>query len=206
MIRKLAALALVLPAAALAQEAAPRLQEDPRAARFKDVERGVFVAVESGYLGLLDTPAASDPATYPLARVSGGSAGGIVVGVLVGVDLGKRLSVAVYGQGGNERASRDYGAFSLFAGGLDAKVALFGHRDRNDWERLYVYVHGRAGYAVTYPEGLFGTSDLVVQAGPGVEYFTQRRHFSVGLGADYVRATRAGVSGFAIYPTVRYTF
>lgn len=206
MIRKLAALALVLPAAALAQEAAPRLQEDPRAAKFKDVERGVFVALESGYLGLLDTPPAADPAVYPLARSSGGRAGGFVLGVLVGVDLGKRLSVALYGQGGNERASRDYGAFSLYSGGLDAKLAILGHRDRNDWERLYVYVHGRVGYAVTYPEALFGRDDVVVQVGPGVEYFTQLRHFSVGLGADYVRATKAGVSGFAIYPTVRYTF
>jgi hypothetical protein len=205
-IRKLVALALVVPAVALAQEAAPRLQEDPRAAKFKDVERGVFVAVESGYLGLLDTPAAKDPEAYPLARTGGGRAGGVVVGVLVGVDVMKRLSLALYAQGGNERASRDYGAFSLFAGGVDAKIALLGHRDRNDWERLYVYVHGRAGYAVTYPEGLFGTKDLVVQAGPGVEYFTQLRHFSVGIGGDYVRATKAGVSGFALYPTVRYTF
>ncbi len=206
MIRKLAALALLLPAAALAQEAAPRLQEDPRAARFKDVERGFFIALESGYLRLLDTPAALDPATFPLARTSGGSAGGVMVGVLFGVDLGKRLSVALYGQGGNERASRDYGAFSLFAGGLDVKLAVLGRRDRNDWERLYVYVHGRGGYARTYPEGLFGKDDLVVQAGPGVEYFTQLRHFSVGLGADFVRATKAGVNGFAVYPTVRYTF
>jgi hypothetical protein len=205
LIRKLAAVALLLPAVALAQEAAPRLQEDPRAAKFKDVERGVFVAVESGYLALLDTPPSTDPA-YPLARTSGGRAGGVVVGVLVGVDVMKRLSLALYGQGGNERASRDYGAFSLFAAGVDAKIALLGHRDRNDWERLYVYVHGRAGYAKTYPEGLFGTNDVVVQAGPGVEYFTQLRHFSVGIGGDFVRATKAGVSGFAIYPTVRYTF
>ena len=206
MIRKLAALALVLPLAALAQEAAPRLQEDPRAAKFKDVERGFFVGVESGYLHLLDTPPAADPDAHPLAKESGGAASGVVVGVLVGIDLFKRISIAVYGQGGIENASRDYGAFSIYAGGIDAKVALVGHRDRNDWERLYVYVHGRAGYAVTSPDGLFGNSDVVVQGGPGVEYFTQLRHFSVGLGADFVRATKAGVNGFSIYPTVRYTF
>jgi hypothetical protein len=199
------ALALLVPALAAAQEAAPRLEDDPRAARFKDVERGLFIGFEVGYLGLLETPTA-DPERFPLAGADGGRAGGIVVGALAGVDLGRYLSVALFVQGGNARARQDYGAFSLYAGGLDLKVALFGSRDVNDWERLYVYVHGRGGYARTYPEGLFGTSDVLVAAGPGVEYYTRLRHFSVGLGADFVYATKAKAVGFAVYPTVRYTF
>lgn len=203
--RTLAIVALLAPALALGQEAAPHLQEDPRAARFDDVERGFFVGFEAGYLHLLDTPT-DDRERYQLAGESGGSAGGVLVGVLAGVDLGKRISVAVYAQGGNERASANYGAFSLLAAGLDGKVALFGWRDRNDWERLYVYVHGRGGYAKTYPEGLFGTTDLLVAGGPGIEYFTRLRHFSIALGADVVYATKAGAAGFAVYPTLRYTF
>ncbi len=204
--RPLAALALLLPAVALAQEAAPRLQEDPRAAKFKDVERGVFVALEAGYLGLLDTPPATDLAAFPLAKESGGRAGGVVIGVLVGVDIGKRLSVGLYGQGGNERASLDYGAFSLYAAGLDLKVSVIGRKDRNDWERFYAYVHARGGYARTYPDGLFGTDDLLVAGGLGVEYFTQLRHFSVGIAVDGLYATKAAVAGVAVYPIVRYTF
>lgn len=199
------ALALLVPALAAAQEAAPRLEEDPRAAKFKDVERGLFVGFEVGYLGMLETPTA-DPERFPLAGADGGRAGGILVGALAGVDIGRYLSVALFAQGGNARARQEYGAFSLYAGGLDLKVALFGHKDVNDWERLYVYLHGRGGYARTYPEGLFGTSDLVVAGGPGVEYFTRLRHFSVGLGADFVYATKAKAAGFAVYPTVRYTF
>lgn len=206
MTRTLAVVALLLaPALVTAQEAAPRLQEDPRAAKFKDVERGLFVGFEAGYLGLLDTPTA-DPDQFPLAGDSGGRAGGLVVGALLGVDLGSRVSVALFAQGGNQRASVNYGAFSLFAGGLDAKVALLGRRDRNDWERFYVYVHARGGYAMTYPDGLFGTTDVVIAGGPGVEYHAQLRHFSIGLGADAVYATKAGALGFAVYPTVRYTF
>jgi len=201
----LVALALLLPALALGQDAAPQLQEDPRAAKFKDVERGFFVAFEAGYLGLLDTPTA-DLEKFPLAGESGGSAGGLLVGALAGVDLGTRLSVALFAQGGNARASANYGAFSLFAGGLDVRLSLLGRRDRNDWERLYLYVHARGGYARTYPEGLFGTDEVVVAGGPGVEYYTRLRHFSLGLGADLVRATKAGATGFAVYPTVRYTF
>ncbi|HET8541814.1 MAG TPA: adventurous gliding motility protein CglE [Anaeromyxobacter sp.] len=204
--KPLAALALLLPAVALAQDAAPQLQEDPRAAKFKDVERGFFVGFEAGYQGWLDTPAPAKPEDFPLAGTSGGSAGGLVVGALVGVDLGSRLSIAVFAQGGNAKADPNYGAFSLFAAGGDVKLAVLGRRDRNDWERLYLYVHARGGFARSYPEGLFGTSDVLLAAGPGVEYFTRLRHFSIALGADFVRATKAGANGFTIYPTVRYTF
>jgi hypothetical protein len=202
---KLAALALLVPALALAQDAAPQLQEDPRAAKFKDVERGFFVGFEAGYQGWLDTPT-SDPEKYPVAGTSGGTAGGLVVGALVGTDIGSRLSLALFAQGGNVSASSNYGSFSVFAGGLDLKLAVFGRRDRNDWERLYVFVHARGGWSRSYPEGLFGTDDVVVAGGPGVEYYTRLRHFSVALTADYLYATTAGASGFAVYPTVRYTF
>jgi hypothetical protein len=206
-VKRILALALVVPALALGQEAAPRLEDDPRAARFDDVERGFFIAFEAGYMGLLDTPTA-DREKFPLAADGGGRAGALpMVGVLAGVDLGKRVSAALFFQGGNLRASDDdYGAFSLYTAGLDLKVAVLGYRDRNDWERFYVYVHGRGGVAKTYPEGLFGTDEVIFAGGPGVEYYTRLRHFSIGLGADFFYASRAGAAGFALYPTVRYTF
>lgn len=204
--RILAALIFAAPVLALGQQAAPKLQEDPRAARFRDVERGVFIGFEAGYLGFTETPT-DTPADFPFASPSGGgAAGGIVVGVTVGVDLGRRLSLALFGQGTNQKADDNYGAFSLFAGGVDVRFALLGVKDRNDWERFYVYLHGRGGYAQSSPEGLFGSDDVLVQGGPGVEYFTRLRHFSIGLAADYVYATQAKASGFAVYPTVRYTF
>ncbi len=200
-----AALALLLPALALAEDAAPQLQEDPRAAKFRDVERGFFIGFEAGYQGWLDTPTA-DREKFPLAGESGGYAGGLLVGAMMGVDLGQRLSVSVYAQGGTAKASPDYGSFGLFAGGADVKVSLLKWRDRNDWDRTFLYVHGRAGFARTSPEGLFGTDDLVVAGGPGIEYYTRLRHFSIALGADVVHATKAGATGFTVYPTVRYTF
>jgi hypothetical protein len=204
--RILAVAALALPLLAFGEDsAAPQLQENPRSAHFNDVERGVFIGFEAGYLGLLDTPTANRDA-FRVAGASGGSAGGILIGLTLGMDLGSRLSVALYGQGGNEKANANYGAFSLYSGGLDVRVALHGVKDRNDWERFIVYVHGRGGYAVTYPEGLFGTKDFILQGGPGFEYYTRLRHFSVGMAADYVRALKAGANGVAVYPTVRYTF
>jgi hypothetical protein len=187
-VKPLAALALLLPALALAQDAAPTLQEDPRAAKFKDVERGVFVGFEAGYQGWLDTPTA-EPESFPLAGESGGYGSGLVVGLVVGVDIGSRLSLSLFGQGGNVKASANYGAFDLYAGGADVKVAVLGWRDRNDWERTFLYVHARGGYAKSNPEGLFGTDDFVV-----------------ALTGDVVHATTAGATGFTIYPSVRYTF
>ncbi|HEX9399482.1 MAG TPA: adventurous gliding motility protein CglE [Anaeromyxobacter sp.] len=203
--RKLAAVLLLVPALALAEDSAPQLQEDPRKAKFDDVERGLFVGLEAGYLGMLDTPTA-DREKHPLAGESGGRAGGVLLGVTLGVDIGARLSVALVSQLGNERANANYGAFSLLSAGADLKWAFAGWRDRNDWQRFFLYVHGRAGYAKTFPEGLFGTSDIVLAGGPGIEYFTKLRHYSIGAAADLVYAKKAGALGFAVYPTVRYTF
>ena len=197
--------AFAVPARAAAQDAAPPLQENPHSARFKDVERGFFIGFDAGYLRFLNTPTA-DPAAYPYAGKSGGAAGGTLVAVELGRDLTPHLAVSLFAQGGNQRANVSYGAFTVLAGGADVRFAFYGRKDRNDWERLLLYVHARGGYARTYPKGLFGTTDLIVQAGPGVEYFTKLRHFSVGAAVDFVRATKAKANGVAVYPTVRYTF
>ena len=201
----LLAAVLLAPALAAAQEAAPTLQEDPRAARFQDVERGFFVGFEAGYLGLLDTPVA-DPVQYPFAGEDGGSAGGLLVGVHVGVEFGRWAALSIFALGGNQKADPSYGAFSVFAGGADLRATVWTMKDRNGYPRFTTYLHARGGYALTYPEGLFGDNDVFVGGGPGIEYFTRLRHFSIGVAADYVRWLDAGANGFAVYPTVRYTF
>jgi hypothetical protein len=205
--KTLAAALLLVPALALGQDAAPQLQEDPRAARFRDVERGFFVGFDVGYLTLLRTPT-QDRAAFPVAGSSGGRAGGMLVGAIVGVDLGRRLSVGIFGQYGSEQADPSFGAFNVLAAGLDAKWAFLSWRDRNEWERLFVFAHGRAGYLESRPTGLFATGEIVTQLGIGVEYFTKLRHFSVGAVLDAVGLPERELApaGFALYPTVRYTF
>jgi hypothetical protein len=191
--------------AAPAQEAAPTLQEDPRAAKFKDVERGFFVGFDAGWLTLLETPTA-DTARHSYAGPDGGRAGGILIGANMGIDLGSLVSVAVFAVGANERADVDYGAFSLYAAGLDLRVSPLAVKDRNGWDRLFGYVHVRGGYARTWPTGLFGDVETLVSGGVGLEYFTRLRHFSVGMALDGVYAVKASALGVSIYPTVRYTF
>jgi hypothetical protein len=203
---KLALVAIaLLPAVARGQDAAPALQEDPRAAKFQDVERGWFVGLEAGYLGVLDAPVA-DPAHYPAAGTSGGFAGGMLVGMDAGVELGRHLAVSLFVLGSSATADPSYGSFSAFVGGADVRFGLLGLKDPNGYPRFVVYLHGRGGYAVSYPDGLFGTDDIFVAGGPGIEYYTRLRHFSVGLAVDYAYWLDSGASGFAIYPTVRYTF
>jgi hypothetical protein len=205
-VRNLVAALLLVPALAAAEEqAAPQLQEDPRAAKFRDVERGFFIGFDIGYLTLSRTPTA-DQTKYSLAGDNGGRAGGLVLGANVGVDIGSRVSLAAFAQGGNLTAGANYGAFSLLSAGLDVRYAFTSWKDRNDWDRLFAYVHGRGSWARTYPEGLFGTKDVLLAGGIGLDYYTKLRHFSVGAALDGIYATKAKSLGVAIYPTLRYTF
>jgi len=181
------------------------MPEDPRAPRFHEVERGFFTGFEVGYLSLFKTPTA-DRNKFPFAGEGGGRSNGFLVGANVGYDVTSRLALSLFALGGDSRASVSYGAFSTYAFGGDLRVSLLAARDGNQVERVFFYLHGRGGLLLTRPEGLFGNSAIYVAAGPGVEYFTHLRHFSIGLAADVAYVTKAKTAGLAITPTVRYTF
>jgi hypothetical protein len=199
----LAALTLAAPAGA--QQAAPGLPEDPRAPRFAEVERGLFTGFETGVIVLFRTPT-DDRAKYPFAGAGGGRATGLVVGTHLGYDVSSWLAASLFALGANASAGASYGAFGLIATGADLRATVLTRRDRNDVERFRSFVHARAGYLVTRPTGLLGSTDLLLAAGPGVEYATRLRHFAVGLAADVLWLARAGTPGVSIAPSVRYTF
>ncbi|MFL5261796.1 MAG: adventurous gliding motility protein CglE [Anaeromyxobacteraceae bacterium] len=201
-------IAALLPSGALAQgagQSAPPMPEDPRAPRYAEVERGLFTNFEVGWLQLFKTPVA-DVKKFPFAAAGGGSAGGFLVGASVGYDLTRHIALSVYGLGGNLRGNISYGAFSVFSAGGDLRASLIGARDRNEVERFYVYLHARGGLLVTQPTGLFGSDDVYLAGGPGIEYFTRLRHFSVGAAVDYAYVVKAKAPGLSVVPTVRYTF
>lgn len=204
--RTFVALALCgLPLAAAAQEAAPALQEDPRAAQFREVERGFFTGFEIGYLRLLKTPVA-DRLAFPYSGADGGVGQGLVTGVHLGYDLTSWLAVLVFAWQGNATAGSSYGAFSVSTAGGDLRLSLLGLRDSNEVQRVYLYLHARGGYVWARPKGLFGDTDVLAEGGVGVEYYTRLRHFSVGLVLDGLYFTKAKASGFSAVPTLRYTF
>lgn len=203
--RLLLALVAALPLAAAAQEAAPALQEDPRAARFREIERGLWVGLEAGFVGFAKTPT-MDAARFPQAGAGGGFASGFGVGVSVGFDLGSRLALSVFALGSNARASASYGAFDVLAAGGDVRFAPIAWRDAQGVERLHGYVHVRGGYLLSHPEALFDSKDFLVGGGIGIEYFTRLRHFSVGIALDGMFVGKVKVPGLALAPTLRYTF
>lgn len=200
-----AALAAILPVAAAGQEAAPPMPEDPRAPRYREVERGFHAGFEVGYLTLNKTPTA-DRNANPSAGDGGGRSNGIVVGTTVGYDVTDWLALSVYGLGSISSASRSYGAFSLFSVGPDLRASFVAWRDAYGTDRLRVYLHARGGPLWTRPSGLLGNSDFYLAGGPGLEYFTHLRHFSIGLAADVGYLLDVKSVGIAVVPAVRYTF
>ena len=200
-----AAAAAAAPGLALAQEAAPPMPEDPRAPRYRDVERGFFTGFEVGYLTLFKTPTA-DRAKFPFAGADGGRSSGFLAGVTMGYDVTPHVAVSAFALGGNSQANVSYGSFSTYALGGDLRLMMVIGRDSNQVDRVFFYVHGRGGLLMTRPEGLLGSSDVYLAGGPGLEYFTHLRHFSVGLAADVAYITKAKTAGLAVTPTVRYTF
>jgi hypothetical protein len=200
------ALLAALPAlGASAQEAAPLLPQDPRAPRFHEVEHGLSASLEAGWMGLFKTPTA-EPARYPSAGTGGGFSSGLHVGMAFGAELGGRLGVSLLLLGVNQTASVSYGSFSLVGAGADVRLDLARRADSQGAERLHLYAHARGAFVATEPHGLFGQTDVLVAAGPGVEYYTRLRHFSVGLALDGVFAVKAKAPGIAAVPTLRYTF
>jgi len=189
-----------------AQEAAPGPVEDPRAPKFADVERGLFVGLEAGWPVLLSKTRTKDPDKFPSARDGGGQALGLAVGLQLGYDVTGRLALSLFADGLFMEANGNYGAFDLLVGGADVRYAFWGRKDRNGWERLFLYVHARGGYVVTHPEGLFGDTDLMVGGGVGVEYFAQLRHYSWWAQLDGLYVLDAKSPGGALLTGVRYTF
>ena len=86
------------------------------------------------------------------------------------------------------------------------RFALARFPDSQGVARIRIFAHARGAWLITEPHGLFGTTDVLVAAGPGVEYYTRLRHFSVGLAVDGVFALKAKAPGIACVPSLRYTF
>ncbi|MBZ4422509.1 adventurous gliding motility protein CglE [Myxococcus sp. RHSTA-1-4] len=198
--------AFVLPLAASAQQPTPANGDRP-AVTFDEIERGVYFAVLGGPLFLTNPPA---PEGTPRPFSSGPMAQ-----VEVGVDLGESLSLGVFIMGSSIRTSAEYvgnsggavsGDFSSMATGAVLRARLLGLADSQEVKRTWFYLRGGAGYAMFSPKRLLPESDILVFAGPGVEYYTRLRHFSVGLEVTGNYLVSGGTFGFAVAPNIRYAF
>ena len=197
---------LLVPSLAFAQRAPAR---DKQAVTFDEVERGFFLGVEGGVSALMNPPAeAGRP--QPMSW-------GQMALVEVGYELLDRVSLALFVMGATNRASSDYtgfspnqvasGDFTTLVPGATARISLVGFPDSQGVQRIFFYLRGGIGVASFFPKALLPYSYGYAFAGPGVEYFTRLRHFSIGLevtGSALLGATPS--TGFAITPNLRYAF
>lgn len=198
-------LALALsPTIAAAQEGSSVPVKDRQGVTFGEVERGVYLGARAGVSFLMNAP------------YKGPFSPGQQVGVEVGVDLGERLSLAVGVSFAANRADGTYtgkdstgaasGDYSMVVPSASLKANLVGLNDGQGVKRTYFYLRGGGGYVLFAPKALLPDSDILVFAGPGVEYYTRLRHFSIGLEVTGSYLITAASFGFAVMPNLRYAF
>lgn len=206
-------LALVLwltPLEALGQsERAAPLVKDKQEEPINEIERGLYCGVTAGGWFLVNPPA-SGGSKQPFSP-------GQVAEVEVGMDFGDRLSAGVYLLGSGNRAGAEYtgksgnpprasGDFSILAPGAVARFNLVGFQDGQQVRRTWIYARGGAGYVIFSPKALLPNPDILIFAGPGVEYYTRLRHFSLGVEVTGLYLLTSSSVGFAITPNLRYAF
>jgi len=194
----------VIPAAARAQEAAPVLKER-ESAPLSEIERGFYFRGSGGPFFLTSLPATQGPKPF---------SSGQMAQVELGGDLGEHLSLGVFVMGTSNRAGSDYignsggtasGDFAAIIPGASVRLSVVGISDANGVKRTWFYARGGVGYAKFYPTELL-SPDALLFAGPGIEYFTRIRHFSVGFEVTGSYLVKSKTFGFALAPNLRYAF
>ena len=195
----------LIPGAALAQTASEaRGSAEPR---WSEVERGLYFRAEGGAFLLANPPTtAGRPSPF---------SSGAMVQAEIGYDFNQHLAAGVFVTFTANRAGSEYvgmsnglasGDFSALVPGAAVRASLFGFPDDNGVRRTWIYLRAGAGYAKFYPTALLPRTDILLMGGPGIEYFTHIRHFSIGFEVAGSYLARAKTYGFAITPTLRYAF
>jgi hypothetical protein len=201
----LALLATLFSSTALAQTAAPLLKErEPQPLR--EIERGFYFRGAGGAYFITKAPTTAGRSS-PFSP-------GQMAQVELGMDFGENLSFGVFGMGTANRAGADYigkslgeasGDFSALVAGAAARLSFLGIPDSNGVKRTWFYLRGGGGYSWFFPKALLPAEPMAF-AGPGIEYFTRLRHFSVGLEVSGSYLLTSKTFGFALAPNLRYAF
>lgn len=200
---------LVVPTFARAQNAPARKEAagDRAVETFNEIERGLYFAVQGGPFFIANPPSDA-PNPRPFSP-------GQAAHVEVGIDIGERLSLGLFVLGAANRAGSEYigksggaasGDFFTLVPGATLRAHLVGFADGQEVKRTFIYARAGAGLALFSPKLLLPDSDILVFAGPGVEYYTRLRHFSVGLEVTGSYLVSSGSIGFAVSPNLRYAF
>jgi len=208
LLRALGAVAVLVAADAMAQAEAESAAPvtDQAAHKFNDIERGFFVAGEGGAF-LLFSPKGCNTGFAP-GRVGGLVIGGELERVSVGVVVLGTASDAPASFGGDAcgKGTAPSGGFSSLAAGLALRVNLYAPKSEDGNQRTWLYLRALATYALLQPGGLFSSGDILVMAGPGVDFYTHLRHFSIGLEADFAFGVNHLQAGVVVAPHLKYSF
>lgn len=194
-----------------AQAAAPILAstEPP----VDEVERGVFFGLDIGPAFVTAAPAPSG-GNRPFSS-------GATLRLEVGYDIGRVVSLSVFFAGNSYSANADYvgnsggtasGDFSSVATGLAVRWNFLGFADSQGVRRFWLYLKAGGGLALLKPNALFASDptnsygSILVFGGPGLQYYTRLRHFSVGVEIVGSYLLKPKSFGFAITPNLRYAF
>lgn len=200
-IRALILAACLLPAWAGAQEGA----------KLRDVERGFWAAAHAGAVFYLDLPGENP-----------GSAMGSLIGIELGYDLFDSFQLGLLAWGQSVGAPADYkgiaddaidpkrtrGDFQTMMVGGGFRYAFLRLADVNGVDRTYFFVRGAAGATLSRPVGILDEQGGFGLGGLGVEYFTQLRHFSVGVEVDWLGlfGEHGQAHAITLLPHLKYTF
>ncbi len=204
--RTLALALALLPLASLAQ-GTPASTERVGPPPVDEVERGFYVGVNAGAHYFANAPAPAG-ANRP-------SSLGQQAQVELGVVIGSHLGVGFFLTGTANKFGSDYrghsgglasGDVSALIPGAVVRIHALGFNDSHGVKRLWLYARGGAGYAMFFPRQLLPESEIMVFAGPGLEYYTKLRHFSVGIELTGSYLVGSGAMGISVTPNLRYAF
>jgi len=200
-------LGMSLSVAASAQESSVAPAQE-KVEAINEVERGFFLGAGAGPFFLINPPAAPGK-QRPFSP-------GQMAQVELGVDIGSIVSISAFVTGTSNRAGSDYlgvsgtgaasGDFASVVPGIAARVNLLGVEDAYETKRTWLYVRAGVGMALFSPRQLLPTPDILVFGGPGVEYYTRLRHFSIGVELTGSYLINSSSFGFAVTPNLRYAF
>ncbi len=201
-----------LPAVAAAQNAttpgqAPVVQDRPEVT-FNEIERGFYFSLSAGPNFINKLPA--ETGLRP-------SSSGLLVRLEGGYDLGERFSLGLFAMLSTAKAGSDYlgnsdprgsasGDYTQLTPGITGRLSFVGFEDSQEVKRTWLYLRAGAGYAMFSPKSLLPDSDILVFAGPGLEYYTRLRHFSVGLEVTGSYLVSAKSLAVAVTPNLKYAF
>lgn len=193
--------------------------------KFNEIERGVYIGITAGFWSLVNPPANKEILTSSGTTVPGSRqdfSGGQTAQVELGFQFGERVSVGIFIQATANRASAAYtgksqdpmkngaprasGDFTTVIPGALVRIGLLGLNDSQEVKRTWIYLRVGAGYVLYQPKTLLPIPDVVIFGGPGVEYFTRLRHFSIGFETNFVFMALTQAFGFTITPMLRYAF